>query len=283
MYNEEDLFDSCLESIIEDNYCTEGFKDTLKKAGTAVADAAKNAGNTIIKIINAIINTIRKCINSIANSFRKLKGKEIKEFEKKDTIKGRFKTSTFKKKEAEARETTLKEHEARLKEHEEKRQKHKGDIKDTIRVTQYLIDSYDLKDISLIHLACINLTDSMMAVKRAISRRDFDLIKEITDDIDLPVDSDDGDGTSYKLNPMENRSFASCIIKIKDGYYEKLLKRMIEKLEDIQNTGATRDMLGDHVKIVCTFLNKAQNVVNRITQDMNKEAEKLSKVIADEL
>ena len=104
MYNKEDLFDSCLESLIEDNYCTEGFKDTLKRAGTAVADAAKNSGNAIIKIINAIINTIRKCINSIANSFRKLRGKEIKEFEKKDVIKGRFKTSTFKKKEAEARE-----------------------------------------------------------------------------------------------------------------------------------------------------------------------------------
>lgn len=93
----ENLFDICLESVTCD-YVSEGFKDALKRAGTIASDAAKNAGNLIIRIINTIINTIRKCVNTISNKFRKFRGLEIKEFEKKDFIKYRFKTSTFKKK-----------------------------------------------------------------------------------------------------------------------------------------------------------------------------------------
>lgn len=96
----EKLFDICLESVTCD-YVSEGFKDVLKKAGTIASDAAKNAGNAIIKVINTVINIIRKCINTLRNAFRKSTGKEAIEFQKKDAINYKFKTSAFKKKEAE--------------------------------------------------------------------------------------------------------------------------------------------------------------------------------------
>lgn len=96
----DNLFDYCLESVTCD-YVSEGFKDVLKKAGTIASDAAKNAGNAIIKVINTVINIVRKCINTLRNAFRKSTGKEAIEFQKKDVINYRFKTSAFKKKEAE--------------------------------------------------------------------------------------------------------------------------------------------------------------------------------------
>ena len=129
MIIEDDLFDYCLESVTCD-YVSEGFKDVLKKAGTIASDAAKNAGNLIITIINTIINTIRKCINTIKNIFRKATGKETKEFQKKDVINYKFKTSAFKKKEA---ENIAKEKEARenkIKELEDKVKKLEDDNKD---------------------------------------------------------------------------------------------------------------------------------------------------------
>lgn len=72
----DDLFDICLESVMMDSYCTEGFKDTLKKAGKAVVKG-------IAKAIDFLINVARRTINMFRNIFRKAMGKTTIKIENK--------------------------------------------------------------------------------------------------------------------------------------------------------------------------------------------------------
>lgn len=64
----DNLFDICLESVMFDYYCTEGFKDTLIKAGKAVVKG-------IARAIDFLINVARRTINMFRNIFRKAMGK----------------------------------------------------------------------------------------------------------------------------------------------------------------------------------------------------------------
>lgn len=75
----DNLYDICLESVMMDAYCTEGFKDTLKNAGKAV-------GKGIVATIDFFINVARQMINVFANIFRKIRGKETKTIEDKNIV-----------------------------------------------------------------------------------------------------------------------------------------------------------------------------------------------------
>lgn len=75
----DNLFDTCLESVMLDSYCTEGFKDTLKRAGKAV-------GKGIVATIDFFINTVRRMINAFANVYRKIRGKETKSIENRTIV-----------------------------------------------------------------------------------------------------------------------------------------------------------------------------------------------------
>lgn len=75
----DNLYDICLESVMMDSYCTEGFKDTLKNAGKAV-------GKGIVATIDFFINVVRRMINAFANVYRKIRGKETKSIENKTIV-----------------------------------------------------------------------------------------------------------------------------------------------------------------------------------------------------
>lgn len=82
MINDE--IDAIIESLdyrdtSEMDVIYEGFSDTIKGAGKAIASG-------FVKVVNGIINTILKALNSVLNLFRKMRGKETKEYEPREFI-----------------------------------------------------------------------------------------------------------------------------------------------------------------------------------------------------
>lgn len=73
------LFDICLESVMMDSYCTEGFKDTLKNAGKAVVKG-------VAKAIDFLINVARQTLNLFRNILRKMTGKNVIKIENKSIL-----------------------------------------------------------------------------------------------------------------------------------------------------------------------------------------------------
>lgn len=73
------LFDICLESVMFDYYCTEGFKDTLKNAGKAVIKG-------VARVIDFLINVARQTLNLFRNILRKMTGKNVIKIENKSIL-----------------------------------------------------------------------------------------------------------------------------------------------------------------------------------------------------
>ena len=259
----ENLFDYCLESVACD-YVSEGFKDVLKKAGTIASDAAKNAGNLIITIINTIINTIRKCINTIKNIFRKATGKETKEFQKKDVINYRFKTSV------DTHYTTKTEY------------------------VEYIIRKYNVKNIDQMNEGMNSVRSALEIVEVFISNPHSDHLKLKIDSamkkFDLPVIENPGpskrQGAKYKVQLMQPDVFIDTIVhsfrehKYDTNtrftydleYFEKKCKKLLTAVSDNNS-----NIYDEHKPLLLSYVKKLNDYISKTTGDINKEIVNLKK------